>query len=38
MATMLKIHELLVSRQDSETRRYSRVGVLSYDGHVFRFK
>lgn len=38
MATMLKIDELLVSRQDPETRRYSRVGVLSHDGHLFRFK
>lgn len=25
-------------RQDPETRRYSRVGVLSNDGHLFRFK
>lgn len=38
MATMLKTDELLVSRQDSETRRYSRVGVLSCDGHLFRFE
>lgn len=38
MATLLKTDELLVSRQDPETRRYSRVGVLSYDGRIFRFK
>ena len=38
MATLLKTDELLVSRQDPETRRYSRVGVLSHDGHTFRFK
>jgi hypothetical protein len=38
MATLLKTDELLVSRQDPETRRYSRVGVLSRDGHLFRFK
>jgi hypothetical protein len=37
MATLLKTDELLVSRQDPETRLYSRVGVLSFDGHVFRF-
>ena len=28
---------LLVSRQDPETRHSSRVGVLSHDGHLFRF-
>jgi len=38
MATLLKTVELLVSRQDPETRRYSRVGVLSHDRHIFRFK
>lgn len=38
MATLLKTDELLVSRQDPETRRYSRVGVLSHDRHIFRFK
>ena len=38
MATLLKTDELLVSRQDPETRRYRRVGVLSHDGHTFRFK
>lgn len=38
MATLVKTDELLVSRQDPETRRYSRVGVLSHDGHVFRFE
>lgn len=37
MATLLKTDELLVSRQDPETRRYSRVGVLSHDGRTFRF-
>ena len=37
MAMLLKTDELLVSRQDPETCRYSRVGVLSYDGHTFRF-
>ncbi len=37
MATLLKTDELLVSRQDPETRRYSRVGVLSRDGSIFRF-
>jgi hypothetical protein len=38
MAMLLKTDELLVSRQDPETRRFSRVGVLSHDGHTFRFK
>jgi hypothetical protein len=38
MATLLKTDELLVSRQDPETRRYSRVGVLSHDRHIFRFR
>ena len=38
MATLLKTDELLVSRQDPETRRSSRVGVVSHDGHIFRFK
>lgn len=38
MATALKTDELLVSRQDPATRRYSRVGVLSHDGHSFRFR
>lgn len=37
MTTLLKTDELLVSRQDPETRHYSRVGVLSFDGQVFRF-
>lgn len=37
MATLLKTDELLVSRQDPDTRLYSRVGVLSFDGEVFRF-
>lgn len=37
MATLLKTDELLVSRQDPETRRYSRVGVLGQDEHGFRF-
>lgn len=38
MATLLKTTELLVSRQDPETRRYSRVGVLTQDGRTFRFE
>jgi len=38
MTTLLKTDELLVSRQDPETRRFSRVGVLSHDGGTFRFK
>jgi hypothetical protein len=38
MATLLRTDELLVSRQDPTTRRYSRVGVLSHDGHTFRFE
>jgi len=38
MATLMKTDALFVSRQDPETRRYSRVGVLSQDGHLFRFK
>lgn len=38
MATLLKTVELLVSRQDPESRRYSRVGALSYHGRIFRFK
>lgn len=38
MATLMKTDALVVSRQDPETRRYSRVGVLSQDGHLFRFK
>ncbi len=37
MTTMLQTDELLVSRQDADTRRYSRVGVLSFDGESFRF-
>ena len=37
MATLLKTKELLVSRQDPESRRYSCVGILSHDGRVFRF-
>ncbi|HEU5042921.1 MAG TPA: hypothetical protein VFT75_02175 [Nocardioidaceae bacterium] len=37
MAMPLEADELLVSRQDSDTRRFSRVGVLSHDGHTFRF-
>lgn len=37
MATVVETDELLVSRQDPESRRYSRVGVLSHDGHSFRF-
>ncbi len=37
-SSLLKTDEILVSRQDPETRRYSRVGVLSHDGHTFRFK
>lgn len=37
MATLLKTEELLVSRQDPESRSYSCVGILSHDGHVFRF-
>jgi hypothetical protein len=38
MVTPLKTDPLLVSRRDPETRRYSRVGVLSHDRHIFRFK
>ncbi len=38
MATLLKPDKLLVSRRDPETRRYSHVGFLSYDGRLFRFK
>ena len=38
MATLMKTDALFVSRQDPETRRYSRVGLLSKDGHLFRFK
>ena len=37
MVTRLKTDELLVSRQDPETRRHSRVGVLRQDAHAFRF-
>lgn len=37
MTTLLKTDELLVSRQDPKTRRFSRVGVLSHDGDTFRF-
>jgi hypothetical protein len=37
MAMLLRTDELLVSRQDPETRRYIRVGVLSHVGHIFRF-
>lgn len=38
MTTLLRADELLVSRQDPETRRYSRVGVLSHDRQTFRFE
>jgi hypothetical protein len=38
MATLLKTDTPSVSRKDPETRRYSRVGVLSHDGHIFRFE
>lgn len=38
MATLLKTDTLSVSRKDPETRRCSRVGVLSHDGHIFRFE
>lgn len=38
MATVPKTDTLIVSRKDPETRRYTRVGVLSHDGHIFRFK
>jgi len=37
VVTPLKTDTLIVSRGDLETRRYSRVGVLSYDRHIFRF-
>ncbi len=37
MVTPLKTDTLIVSRRDPETRRHSRVGVLSYDQHIFRF-
>lgn len=37
MATLLKTERLLVSRQDPETRRFSRVGVLAREGHEFVF-
>ncbi len=37
MAMPLEADELLVSRQDPDTRRFSRVGVLSHDGQTFRF-
>ncbi len=37
MAMLLKPDELLVSRQNPDTGRFNRVGVLSHDGHTFRF-
>ena len=37
MATVPKTDTLIASRKDPETRRHSRVGVLSHHGHIFRF-
>lgn len=38
MATLVKTDTLLVTRKDPETRRHSRVGLLSHDRYIFRFK
>ena len=37
MSTLLKVDQLLVSRQDPETRLFSRVGTLSFDGREYVF-
>lgn len=38
MTTLLKVDELLVSRQDPATRTYSRVGTLAFDGSTYTFR
>lgn len=38
MATLVKTDTLLVTRKDPVTRRHSRVGLLSHDRYIFRFK
>lgn len=37
MTTLLKVDELLVSRQDPTTRAYTRVGTLAFDGSNYTF-
>jgi len=37
MATLLKADQLLVSRQDPMTRRFVRVGTLTFDGALYAF-
>lgn len=37
MTTLLKTDQLLVSRQDPATRRFSRVGTLTFDGVQYTF-
>lgn len=38
MTTLLKTDELLVSRQDPKTRRFTRVGSLTFDGTRYTFE
>lgn len=38
MSTLLKIDELLVSRQDPTTRAFTRVGTLTFDGARYTFR
>lgn len=38
MATLVKTDQLLVSRQDPRTRRYSTVGTLMFDGEGYTFE
>ncbi|HRW19506.1 MAG TPA: hypothetical protein P5181_11740 [Dermatophilaceae bacterium] len=37
MATLLRTDQLLVSRQDPQTRAYVRVGTLTFDGEQYAF-
>ncbi|QAY69673.1 HIRAN domain-containing protein [Xylanimonas protaetiae] len=37
MATLLKTDQLLVTRQDPATRRFARVGTLTFDGGTYTF-
>lgn len=38
MTTLLKVDQLLVSRQDPRTRRFTRVGTLTFDGDRYVFE
>lgn len=38
MTTLLRTEELLVSRQDPTSRRYTRIGILTFDGSRYTFE